>query len=74
MADITHEALVSRGFANRSWEDEGETFTDYKRRIGEVDIEITGVTLVEIGIRGEWVTVPHCRTLTDLDNLIKLFL
>lgn len=73
MTNITHEALIERGFRDTSWEYEGQTFTEHARVLGGISIEVSDTDLVEIGIRGEWVTVPNCRTLTDLDNLIKLF-
>lgn len=73
MTDITNEALIERGFKHSVYDEDEVPYTIYKRKVGEVDIELTNTTFIEIGIRDEWVTVPNCRTLTDLDNLIKLF-
>ena len=70
------QALLKRGFVENSWTDEGETFTEYKLLIGDFVILISGISLVEISLREagcQWLTVPNCKTIKDLDNLIRLF-
>lgn len=71
------EALLKRGFLENTWTDEGETFTEFKLIIGRYMIEISGETLIEVGeTHGNtkvFITVPNCKTIKDLDNLIRLF-
>lgn len=70
----TPKQLERLGFENRSWDDEGETFTEYVKDNGTVKVEISGESLVEITQdEANYITVPNCETLNDLKSLLKLF-
>jgi len=66
---MTHSQLIERGFAFNSWQDEGESFTEYKLNVGDVLVEISGLTLVEIAIDGSYVVLP-ITTVHQLDMLL----
>ena len=63
------EALLKRGFADNSYEFEGEIFSEFKLTGKDFDIEIIGVDTVEINDRKmpiHWLTVPNCKTIKDI--------
>lgn len=70
------QALLKRGFVDNSYEFEGEKFSEFKLTTENFDIEIIGVDMVEINNKKQpmhWLTVPNCKTIKDLDDLIRLF-
>ena len=68
------QALLKRGFKDTSWNDEDETFTEFTLESPSFRIVISGISLIEISLnRGDFFTVPNCKTIKDLDDLIRLF-
>lgn len=68
------QALIKRGFKDTSWTDEGETFTEFTLELPSVRVVISGISLIEISLnRSDFLTIPNCKTIKDLDNLIRLF-
>lgn len=68
------QALIKRGFKDTSFNCEGEIFTEHTLDIKDGKIEISGTDLVELVFTDHCcITVPNCKTIKDLDNLIKLF-
>lgn len=71
---IIETQLLIRGFKHNQWEENGETFHEYIIGNGDVGIEISGPALVGItNGNGNYITVPNCTTIGDIDNLIRLF-
>lgn len=68
------DELKKLGFKDFSTKNDNEVFTDY-RLVGKgISIDITGITLVEIIIGHDtWITVPNCKTIDDIKELIRLF-
>ena len=67
------QALLKRGFIENSWTDEEETFTEFILETPTIHIQIYGIDTVEIKTYKEWIEVPNCKTIKDLDDLIRLF-
>jgi len=66
--------ILSLGFKKNKWIDEGETFTEYFLGSEKLGIMISGITLVEIVFdNDEFITVPNCKTIEDLKQLMRLF-
>ena len=70
---MNKQALLKRGFVDTSFEYEGEHFSEFTLKLPEMTIQISGIDLVEISTPNDWLTVPNCKTIKDLDNLIRLF-
>lgn len=58
--------ILALGFEKHECSD----WTEYNLK----NICITGLTLVEICQNGEFITVPNCKTIEDLKQLVKLFI
>jgi len=67
--------LLELGFIDTSYIEEGIKFSSFTLKNNDFTIEISGIDNVEIHflVIG-WVTVPNCKTLKDVKQLIKLFL
>ena len=65
--------LLKRGFVDTSCDYEGDHFSEFTLQLQDLTIMISGIDLVEIGTHSDWLTVPNCKTIKDLDNLIRLF-
>lgn len=70
---MNKEELIKRRFKEHSWQDDGEMFTEFVLETPNCHIEILGIDTVSIKTNREWVDVPNCRTIKDLDDLIRLF-
>lgn len=58
--------ILALGFEKHEWNDLFE--------FSNGCILITGLKLVEICQNGEFITVPNCKTIEDLKQLVKLFI
>ncbi len=67
------QALLKRGFVDTSYDYEGDHFSEFTLQLQDLTIMISGIDLVEIGTPNDWLTVPNCKTIKDLDDLIRLF-
>ena len=67
------EALLKRGFVDTSLDYNGEHFSEFTLQLQDKTILISGIDLVEIATHRDWLTVPNCKTIKDLDDLIRLF-
>lgn len=67
------QALLKRGFVDTSFDYEGEHFSEFTLQLANMTIQISGIDLVEIATHSDWLTVPNCKTIKDLDDLIRLF-
>lgn len=66
------EDLIALGFIDRSFDYEGEHFSEYRLTAYEFTIEISGLNHVEFGIEGNYIHVQKCDTIEDLKTLLKL--
>ena len=67
------QALLKRGFVDTSYDYERDHFSEFTLQLQDLTIMISGIDLVEIGTHSDWLTVPNCKTIKDLDDLIRLF-
>ena len=70
---MNKQALLKRGFVDTSYDYEGDHFSEFTLQLQDLTIMISGIDLVEIGTHSDWLTVPNCKTIKDLDDLIRLF-
>jgi hypothetical protein len=71
---MNEKEILSLGFKVNQWVHDGEEFVEYILGNGKVGIEISGLTLVEITYgKGVFITVPNCKSIDDLKDLIRLF-
>jgi len=68
------EELLELGFKTTSYTDmDGNFYKQFTLKINEfVKIETCNLS-VDIHISRNWISVPNCKTIEDMKNLIKLF-
>jgi hypothetical protein len=66
---MTSQELLQLGFKDTTWSGN----TEHTLETADFKIEVSGISLVEINVDGDWITVPNCNTIDDMKQLIKLF-
>lgn len=66
--------LLELGFIDTSYIEEDNYFREFTLERENFKIEVSGISIVEIKfpITG-WITVPNCKNIQDLKELIRLF-
>ena len=71
---MNEKELLELGFVDTSYVEEGINYTQHNLYTEKFIIEVSGINLVEIDFKvNGWVTVPNCKTISDLKELIRLF-
>ena len=64
------EELLELGFVDTSYAD----IEQFTLKINEfAQVETCGDSVVDICVFDHWISVPNCKTIEDMKNLIKLF-
>ena len=64
------EELLNLGFVDTSYAD----IEQFTLEINEfAQVETYGDSVVDICVFDHWISVPNCKTIEDMKNLIKLF-
>jgi hypothetical protein len=72
---MNKKELLNLGFVDNSYTEEGHRYTEFLLTKENFSIEITGVETIEIKIQDNyWIEVPNCKTISDIKDLIRLFL
>ncbi|MEN9655237.1 MAG: hypothetical protein RL311_145 [Bacteroidota bacterium] len=67
--------LLALGFINTSYIDDEEIeYTQFDLKTENFNIQVSGVNFVKMKLPYvDWFTVPNCKTILDVECLIKLF-
>jgi len=69
----TEQDLLDRGFVDTSFtDDEGNRFTEHTLTDFDLLIEVSGLSLFELGNFGHFITL-NIQFLSELDTVIKVF-
>lgn len=72
MSMLCEQKLKDLGFTRYSWEDDGEEIIDHVLSKGNVVIEITNLSKVEITTKGNYIELSKIDTADKLEQLINL--
>lgn len=72
MSVLCEQKLKNLGFTCYKWEDEGEEVVDHVLAKGNVVIEITNLSKVEITTKGNYIELSKIDNTDKLEQLINL--
>lgn len=71
---MNDKELLDLGFKDTSFEEDGKFFREFTLIHKNICFEIDRDNSVDMAVDNNWTTVPNCKTIEDLKQLVKLFI